>query len=115
MVGKRLRLHRHLLGMKQAEVAARLGLTFQQVQKYENGMNRVSASRLAEMAQVLGVPISLLFADEPLGDIEASTAEPARGRRSSETVELIRHYYAIPDENVRRQFLQLVKAAAGQK
>ena len=67
-VGKRIRMRRLFLGMNQETLANALGLTFQQVQKYEGGANRVSASRLSAMADILGVPISYFFGDLQLGD-----------------------------------------------
>jgi transcriptional regulator with XRE-family HTH domain len=104
-VGKRIRARRLLLGMNQEALATALDLTFQQVQKYEHGANRVSASRLSAIADVLGVPVSFFFIEGP-PDHDAHMERP-------ETIELVRCYYAIPEERVRRQFLQMVKAVAG--
>jgi transcriptional regulator with XRE-family HTH domain len=111
-VGKRIRTRRLLLGMNQETLANALGLTFQQVQKYEHGANRVSASRLSAMADILGVPISFFFSD--LDDPSATPEERESRERMErpETIELIRLYYAIPDQRVRRQFLEMVKAVA---
>jgi len=113
-VGKRIRMRRLLLGMNQETLANALGLTFQQVQKYEGGANRVSASRLAAMAEILQVPIAFFF-----GDLQADEAGPSpqeRARREQmerpETIELIRLYYEIDDLEVRQQFLALVQAIA---
>jgi len=113
-VGKRIRLRRLLLGMNQDTLASALGLTFQQVQKYEHGANRVSASRLSAMAETLGVPISYFFGDLPAADREMSAEEGLRRERLErpETIELVRLYYAIPDTTVRLQFLDMVKAIA---
>jgi transcriptional regulator with XRE-family HTH domain len=113
-VGKRIRMRRLFLGMNQETLANALGLTFQQVQKYEGGANRVSASRLSAMADILGVPISFFFGDLQLDDEKQTPGEQASRERMErpETIELIRLYYAIPDENVRQQFLQMVKAVA---
>ena len=114
-VGKRIRMRRLFLGMNQETLANGLGLTFQQVQKYEGGTNRVSASRLSVMADILGVPISFFFADLQL-DRETPTTPAEQASRDRmerpETIELIRLYYAISDENVRLQFLSLIKAVA---
>ena len=79
-VGARIRTRRLLLGMNQETLANALGLTFQQVQKYEGGANRVSASRLAEMAEVLGVPIAYFFNDLDLAGDSATERDwkPAR-------------------------------------
>jgi len=113
-VGRRVRLRRLLLGMNQETLAEALGLTFQQVQKYESGRNRVSASRLSAMAEILGVPISYFFDDLSATGAEVSTEDKARREQfeSPETIELVRLYYAIPDPTVRRQFLDMIKAAA---
>jgi transcriptional regulator with XRE-family HTH domain len=107
-------MRRLLLGMNQETLANALGLTFQQVQKYEGGANRVSASRLAAMAEILNVPISFFFSDLQTGDGTATGSEGAWREKMErpETIELIRLYYAIPDEQVRHQFLELVKSIA---
>jgi transcriptional regulator with XRE-family HTH domain len=113
-VGARIRQRRLLLGMNQKTLASRLGLTFQQVQKYEMGANRVSASRLSAMADFLGVPVAYFFGGM-VADEAALTAEERQTRevmRRPETIDLVRFYYAIPDEHVRKQFLALVKAIA---
>jgi len=113
-VGARIRMRRLLLGMNQETLANALGLTFQQVQKYEGGANRVSASRLSAMADILGVPISYFF-----GDLRPDNAELSPEDRQwreylqrPETIEFIRLYYAIPDPKVRRQFLDMAKTVA---
>jgi transcriptional regulator with XRE-family HTH domain len=117
-VGKRIRTRRLFLGMNQETLANELDLTFQQVQKYEGGAHRVSASRLWAMTDTLGVPISFFFGDLQLdGEKQTSAQQESRERMERpETIELIRLYYAIPDENVRHEFLQMTKAiAAGSK
>lgn len=113
-VGKRIRMRRLFLGMNQETLANALGLTFQQVQKYEGGANRVSASRLSAMADILGVPISFFFSDLQTEDDNQTPAEQEARERMErpETIELIRLYYAIPDEAVRNRFLEMVKAVA---
>jgi transcriptional regulator with XRE-family HTH domain len=113
-VGKRIRMRRLFLGMNQETLANALGLTFQQVQKYEGGANRVSASRLSAMAEILGVPISFFFGDLQSGDTPQSAAERESRERLErpETIELIRLYYAIPHTAVRQKFLEMVKAVA---
>ena len=107
-------MRRLLLGMNQQTLAEGLGLTFQQVQKYEGGANRVSASRLSALASILGVPISYFFGDLPGADTEISAEDKARREQMEqpETIELIRLYYAIPDRIVRHQFLEMVKTIA---
>jgi transcriptional regulator with XRE-family HTH domain len=113
-VGKRIRMRRLLLGMNQETLANALGLTFQQVQKYEGGANRVSASRLSAMADILDVPISFFFGDlQP--DEAGATPEQQKWRERMErpeTIELIRLYYEIRDPQVRHQFLELAKSIA---
>jgi len=100
--------------MNQETLANALGLTFQQVQKYEGGANRVSASRLAAVADILKVPISFFFGDLQSDDAKPSTAEREwrENIERPETIELIRLYYAIPDPQVRQQFLDMVKSIA---
>jgi transcriptional regulator with XRE-family HTH domain len=113
-VGNRVRMRRLLLGMNQETLANALGLTFQQVQKYEGGANRVSASRLSAMAEILGVPISYFFGDLRLDDAELS-AEDQRWReylQRPETIEFIRLYYAIPHQGTRQKFLEMTKTLA---
>jgi transcriptional regulator with XRE-family HTH domain len=113
-VGSRIRMRRLLLGMNQETLANALGLTFQQVQKYEGGANRVSASRLSAMAEILGVPISYFFGDLRPDDADLSP-EDRQWReylQRPETIEFIRLYYAIPDQKVRRQFLDMAKTVA---
>ncbi len=113
-VGARVRTRRLLIGMNQETLAKALGLTFQQVQKYEGGANRVSASRLSQIADILGVPIAYFFSDLETGGVEPSLRErEARERlQRPETIDLIRSYYAIADQETRRQFLDMVKAVA---
>lgn len=112
-VGGRIRMRRLLLGMNQESLANALGLTFQQVQKYEHGTNRVSASRLSAIADVLGVSISYFFSDLPTG-APVSAEDQARREQLErpETIELVRLYYSIPDPTVRHQYLELVQAIA---
>lgn len=128
-VGRRLRLRRTLLGMSQERLGELLGLTFQQVQKYERGVNRIGSSRLFELGQILDVPVSFFFDDMP----DTGTS-PAAGHHASglaeeraafehdaapdlpldrrETLELVRAYYRIPDPAVRKRLFELAKALA---
>jgi transcriptional regulator with XRE-family HTH domain len=112
-VGKRIRMRRLLLGMNQETLANALEVSYQQVQKYEHGANRVSASRLSATADILGVPISFFFE----GFAPGTPEETALRERleQPETIELVRLYYAIPDATVRQQFLEMVKAVAARK
>jgi transcriptional regulator with XRE-family HTH domain len=124
-VGSRIRLRRTLLGMSQERLGEALGLTFQQVQKYERGVNRVGASRLFDLSRVLDVPISFFFDDMP--DSLASTYGGPAGRRTTgfsesqdsfaddtlnrrETLELVRAYYRITDPAVRKRVFDLIKS-----
>ena len=113
-VGTRIRTRRLLLGLNQESLANALGLTFQQVQKYEGGTNRVSASRLAAIADILGVRVAYFFAELESPDTQLSAEERRfRERRDRpETIDLIRLFYAMPDDEVRRCFLGMVKAVA---
>ena len=111
-VGGRLRLRRTLLGLSQTELGQRVGLTFQQIQKYERGANGIAASRLWQLADVLDVPVSFFFDDMPDVAPRASGPSdpeaPPMGRR--ETLELVKCYYRIRDPRVRRGVFDLVKA-----
>jgi transcriptional regulator with XRE-family HTH domain len=117
-VGSRVRLRRTLLGMSQEKLADALGLTFQQVQKYERGANRIGASRLHQLSRILEVPVSFFFeemgaspppAAHPGGDGAGFEHDPMTKR---ETLELVRAYYRIPDEKVRKRIFEMVKAVA---
>ena len=104
-VGKRIRHRRWLLGMTQQQLADAVGIKFQQIQKYETGMNRVSASRLWDIASTLDVPISFFF--EGLdGNGEGDGSFPCSGDvlGDREAVELLRAYYAMPETQRRRLF-----------
>ena len=124
-VGARIRLRRTLLGMSQERLGEALGLTFQQVQKYERGVNRVGASRLFDLSRVLDVPISFFFDDMP--DSLTASFGGQTGRRSAnfvdtqegfgddtlnrrETLELVRAYYRITDPAIRKRVFDLIKS-----
>jgi transcriptional regulator with XRE-family HTH domain len=122
-VGSRVRLRRTLLGMSQEKLGDALGLTFQQVQKYERGVNRIGASRLFDLSRVLDVPISFFFDDMPdalgggLGLMRRSLATGDGGESPEddtlhrrETLELVRAYYRITDPAVRRRVFDLIKS-----
>jgi transcriptional regulator with XRE-family HTH domain len=110
-----------LIGMSQEKLGERLGLTFQQVQKYEKGSNRVSASRLYQMAQILGVPVQFFFED--ISEISSQQGAEGTGTsesgeimgflNSSEGVQLNRAFNEIASSNVRRRVVDLVKSIAG--
>ncbi|MEM9048443.1 MAG: helix-turn-helix domain-containing protein [Pseudomonadota bacterium] len=106
-VGKRIRYRRWMVGMTQQQLGDLIGIKFQQIQKYETGMNRVSASRLWDIAQALSVPVSFFFegAQEETGEAidapETAAGDPLADR---EALELVRSYYAIPEEQRKRLF-----------
>lgn len=115
-VGQRLRELRMLAGLSQTEVAAALGLTFQQLQKYERGFNRVSASRLFTLAQFFHVPVSVFFdgLDEHAPAVE-TTGNDGRGEgtlRSREALMLARHFQRIRDPLVRAAIRDLAERCA---
>jgi transcriptional regulator with XRE-family HTH domain len=124
-VGSRIRLRRTLLGMSQERLGEALGLTFQQVQKYERGVNRVGASRLFDLSRVLDVPISFFFDDLPeslagtygshlnrrgtgFSEMHDGFTDDALNRR--ETLELVRAYYRITEPAVRKRVFDLIKS-----
>ena len=116
-VGSRLRLRRSLLGLSQEKLADALGLTFQQVQKYERGSNRVSASRLYELSKILEVPVSFFF--EELGSTTSPANKVAEEQSESwsvnllekkETIDLVRNYYKITNLSARKKVMELIKA-----
>jgi len=120
-VGSRVRLRRMLLGMSQEELGSQLGLTFQQVQKYERGANRIGASRLYKISRILEVPVSFFFDDMPAGGDAIGMGEPGVeetavngmvGQFTGEAVELIRSYYRLDNLHLRKQVFELVKAVA---
>ncbi|MFM8678227.1 MAG: helix-turn-helix domain-containing protein [Alphaproteobacteria bacterium] len=123
-VGLRLRLRRTLIGMSQEQLAAALGITFQQVQKYERGANRISASRLFQASRALGVPVAWFF--EELSDEAAAASatpevvagekdasDPDRRLLRRETLELVRAYYGISDIRLRKRLYEMAKAMRG--
>ena len=120
-VGQRVRLRRTLLGMSQEKLGKAINVTFQQVQKYERGTNRIGSSRLYQLSQVLDIPVSYFFDDLPieitarkspgLTDVKVASfqGDPLVKR---ETLELVRAYYRITDPSVRKRIFELVKAVA---
>lgn len=124
-VGSRVRLRRMLIGMSQEKLGDALDLTFQQIQKYEKGANRIGASRLQQIAKILGVPVEFFFEGAPATPDatapEAGFAEaPGTGYvvdflASSEGVQLNRAFVRIRDAKVRRRIVDLVNAIAGEE
>lgn len=109
-VGKRVRHRRWLIGMTQQQLAEQVGIKFQQIQKYETGANRVSASRLWDIADALDVPVSFFFEglEEAGKQGEEKTVVPADLMGDKEALDLVRSYYAIP-ENQRRRLFELAR------
>ncbi|MGF1630767.1 MAG: helix-turn-helix domain-containing protein [Kiloniellaceae bacterium] len=120
-VGGRVRLRRVFLGYSQEKLANALGLTFQQIQKYERGANRISASKLYELSRILSVPVTYFFegveSEGEAGAGQDAGGTPATSIHSSdpdftnqrETLQLISSYYRIPDSKVRAEVLSLLK------
>ena len=107
-VGKRVRHRRWMVGMTQQQLGDIVGIKFQQIQKYETGMNRISASRLWDIAQALDVSISFFFEgfDSEASQPETAASTEIRGDllADKEALELVRSYYAIPEAQRRRLF-----------
>ncbi len=120
-VGARVRQRRVMQGMTQTDLANALGLTFQQVQKYERGTNRIAASRLLDLSRVLDVPINYFFDDMPPEVAASSQATKGRGKAkklpsyeidpmtTQETMSLVRAYYKIEDADVRKRIYEMTK------
>ncbi len=110
-VGKRVRHRRWMVGMTQQQLAEKVGIKFQQIQKYETGMNRVSASRLWDIAESLEVPVSFFFdgiEEQSSATSTASTTIPGDIMADKEALQLVRSYYSIP-ENQRRRLFDLAR------
>ena len=118
-LGKRLRRRRRLLGLTQQQLAAAVGIRFQQIQKYECGANRISAARLWQLSEALNVPVGYFY--DGLSDNAAHTPVETREERGEsgevlarkETLDLIRAYYQL-DERPRRRLLDLAKSLHGE-
>lgn len=120
-VGSRIRLRRNILGMSQEKLGENLGITFQQVQKYEKGTNRVGASRLQAIASILNAPVSFFFEGAPgengmeaPGVAEDGANYVSDFLSSSEGIQLNRAFVRIHDAKVRRKVLDLVKVLASE-
>ncbi len=119
-VGARLRQRRTLLGMTQTNLSDAIGVSFQQMQKYENGANRISASRLFDLSRILDVPVEYFFDDMPTA-VAASSLAQGGGKAKKppsyepdpmakrETLELVRAYYKITDPEIRKRLYELAK------
>lgn len=109
-----------MLGMSQEKLGEQLGITFQQIQKYEKGTNRIGASRLQHIARVLSVPVSFFFEDAPGGEADASGLAEHESANyvvdflsSSEGIQLNKAFVQIKDAKLRRKIIDLVRAVAG--
>ncbi len=119
-VGARVRMRRTLLGMNQTKLGDALGLSYQQMQKYESGANRISASRLFNLSRILDVPVQFFFDDMPTA---VAASSPAQGGGKAKkppsyepdpmakrgTLQLVRAYYKITDPEIRRHLLAMTK------
>jgi transcriptional regulator with XRE-family HTH domain len=116
-VGGRVRMRRTVLGMSQERLGDAIGLTFQQVQKYERGTNRIGASRLYELSVVLSVPVGFFYEDyavhRPTGMSEAPASGYAAATLQRDALELMGVFQRIADPEMRRRVLDLAKAIAG--
>jgi transcriptional regulator with XRE-family HTH domain len=119
-VGSRVRLRRMLLGMSQEKLGEHLGLTFQQIQKYEKGINRIGASRLFELSKVLAVPVQFFYEELPVsggrarGFAEQPESYAVEFLASREGLELNKAFARITDPRVRRSIVELVRSFAGE-
>jgi transcriptional regulator with XRE-family HTH domain len=116
-VGSQIRMHRQKIGLSQSALAERLGITFQQVQKYEKGTNRVGASRIQGIASILGIKVNALFQSDPAGgDDEAPSSREGHALdvflASGEGLALNQAFAQIKDVSVRRRVAALVCAVA---
>lgn len=121
-VGSRVRMRRMMINMSQEKLGESLGITFQQIQKYEKGTNRIGASRLQHISSVLGVPVAFFFEGAPAtgtgpGGLaeDASPAYVADFLATSEGLALTRAFTRIADSKVRRRIVDLVEALAGKE
>jgi transcriptional regulator with XRE-family HTH domain len=133
-VGSRLRMRRNLVGLSQEQLGKSLGLTFQQIQKYERGINRMGSSRLFQIAKTLSVPVAYFFEEIPVSfslstqpgfaDSEQAPLENALPMerqndydilRRRETLELIRAYYRIQDDKQRRKVYELIRSMSDEE
>jgi len=121
-VGSRVRLQRMISHMSQEKLGEHLGITFQQIQKYEKGINRISASKLLQIARVLSVPPAFFFEDAPGGTPEGTAdgenqaaSDILNFLQTAEAVSLNGAFVRIKDVKVRRKIIDLVRAVAGQE
>ncbi|OYX14984.1 MAG: transcriptional regulator [Rhizobiales bacterium 32-66-8] len=120
-VGSRVRMRRMMVGMSQEKLGESLGITFQQIQKYEKGTNRIGASRLQQIATVLSVPVAFFFEGAPASSPELEGFGEAHSPSyvsdflaTSDGLALTRNFMRITDSKVRRRIVELVTAIAGE-
>lgn len=115
-VGQRIRIQRLAAGLSQSELAERIGVTFQQVQKYEKGMNRVGAGRLTKIARVLNVPIGSFFdGRDEIAQVELQGFDsPLAAMAQPYAYRLLRAYAAISDPDLRQTIVEFVERTANQ-
>ncbi|MFV0431481.1 MAG: helix-turn-helix domain-containing protein [Alphaproteobacteria bacterium] len=117
-VGKKLRVRRILMGISQEQLGEAVGLTFQQIQKYERGANRVSSSRLWEFSQLLGVEVAWFFQNEEeikskvlqLAEEQEEFSNSSEVLTQKETLSLVKAWYGIKDKKTREKTLDLIKS-----
>lgn len=120
-VGNRMRMRRMMIGMSQERLGDQMGLTFQQIQKYEKGVNRIGASRLYHLANILDVPVQFFFEGAPIdGKVPAPGLAESESQAfiyeflsSREGLELNRAFVKIGDPKVRRSVIELVRSLSG--
>lgn len=112
-VGRQLKARRILLGLSQEDLASKVDLTFQQIQKYESGANRISASRLYEFSIVLDYPVEFFFSSWNR-EVKARNEKPAFDDplKSKETLDIITQYYSLETKELRSRFMALLKSVS---
>jgi transcriptional regulator with XRE-family HTH domain len=120
-VGSRVRMRRMMIAMSQEKLGERLGITFQQIQKYEKGTNRIGASRLQQIASVLSVPVSFFFEGAPVPEAAGGVSEPASPAyvsdflATSDGLALTKAFMKVKDPKVRRRIVDLVEAMVAEE
>jgi transcriptional regulator with XRE-family HTH domain len=120
-VGSRVRMRRMMIGMSQEKLGEKLGITFQQIQKYEKGTNRIGASRLQQIATVLSVPVSFFFEGAPVADTMGGLSESASPAylseflASSDGLALTKAFMKVKDPKIRRRIVDLVEAMVAEE
>jgi len=125
-IGKRIQLRRNMIGLSQKDLGEKCGVTFQQIQKYESGANRIVASRLFQIGMILETPVSFFFSGLPrqiaTGDVVQNprrykVSSPADNdqRSRNETLQLINLYWKLPSDDLRRSVMRLLMHLSGEK